>query len=127
MRSTTTAYSGRSSSRVPPSVASSAVMPCSLPRAFTVSMNGCGKVFSRPMRTPTFLDIHPHHLPPVRPVVGPAGPHVESHVDALLAQHPADPQRVLDVPILRAGRDDLLLHRAERRDVAVVAEPGEEG
>lgn len=66
------------------------------------------------------LDIPPHHLLPVRPVVRPAGPQVERDVHALLAQQRAHADRLPDVRVLRTGRDDPLEHSAERSEVGLV-------
>src|SRR5919201_3136353 len=103
MRSTMTAYSGVSSSRAPPNVASSALIPSARPRAFTLSRNGCGKVFSRPTSSPIFLDIGAHHLHPKGPVVRPARPDVEPDVDALVAQDRRQADGFAEVAILGTG------------------------
>src|SRR5919108_2387133 len=113
MRSTITAYRGSSSSRAPPNCASSARTPMSRPLAFTTSKNGWGKVFSRPINRPTTLDIPTHHLPPIRPVVGPSGPDVEGDSDGLVVHQAGHLHGLGGIGIAFPGRDDLLLHRPE--------------
>src|SRR6476646_7080514 len=64
MRSTMTAYSAGSSIFVPPSVTRSALIPCSLPMAFTRSINAGGKLYSRPHNSPIFIASPSHHPKP---------------------------------------------------------------
>src|SRR5919204_2254110 len=107
MRSTRTAWRGSASSGVPPRTASSALTPSDLPRSLTMSMKGCGNVFSRPIRSPMtlapLLDICADHLLPVRPIVRPAGPQVEPDFHPLLAHQPCHLDRVGYVRVLLAG------------------------
>src|SRR5207247_11080940 len=100
--------------RAPHTTSISARTPTTRPFAFTVSRNGPGSVFSRPTSSPTTRsDIPPHHLLPVGPVVGPPGPNVQPHVDALGLQQLAAPHGVRHVRIVLPGGDDLLLHRPQ--------------
>src|SRR5919198_1103524 len=127
MRSTITAYRESSTSRAPPRTASSARTPTGTPFAFTTSKNGPGNVFSRPTSRPTTRsDIPTHHLLPVRPVVGPSRPHVQPHVDALGPQQLAAADGVGHVRVLLSRGDDLLLHRAQRPEVRLVVQSGQE-
>src|SRR5438477_13161260 len=141
MRSTRTVWCGSKTSGVPPSTASSAVIPSAAPFWLTISRKGAGKVFSRPTRSPmTFCcamsppliscdrsdrrQVPPHHVLPVRPIVRPSGPDFEPHLHALVAQQPAQPSRVLDVRVLLAGGDHLGMLRPQRSQVTLVRQAG---
>src|SRR2546421_9647721 len=142
MRSTITACRGCSSSPVPPRTASSAETPSAAPRWLTMSMNGPGKVFSRPTRTPTILfspiapisqlpasggEVLAHHFRPVGPIVSPSGPNIEPDVDPFRFEEVRDLHRLLDVGIVGAGRDHLRSLSPQRVEVGGVTEAGEEG
>src|SRR2546423_1515463 len=116
-------------------IAISARTPFEAPLRFTVSMNGPGNVFSRPMRRPTTFSsalicrssyVPIHHVLPVGPIVRPALPDIEFGGHALLLQHPREALRFVDVRIVPARRDDDL-RRPERREIAVVVEVREKG
>src|SRR6267378_1811208 len=110
-------------------IAISARTPFEAPLRFTVSMNGPGNVFSRPMRRPTtfsaliclFSYVPIHHVLPVGPIVRPAVPDIEFGGHTLLLQHAREALRFVDVRIIPARRDDDL-RRPERREIAIVVE-----
>src|SRR5438093_2142632 len=124
MRSTITGERCGSISRAPASVAISARTPFDAPLRLTVSMNGPGNVFSRPMRRPTIFsvsDVVIDHLLPVRPVMRPTIPQMQLGGHALLLQHAREPLRFVDVRVVAPGRDDDL-RLPERPQISIVVE-----
>src|SRR6266542_4076830 len=126
-----TAYAGASISRAPPQLPISAFTPRDSPFRATRSMNGPGKVFSRPTSTPTTFIAASYervdHLGPVGPVVRPAAPEVERRGHTPFLKRGHQPARVGKVRVLGTGRDvELRLpQRPEQRLVAEVRQERE--
>src|SRR5438552_14891691 len=86
-------------------------------------MNGPGKVFSRPMRSPMTLslDVVIDHLLPIRPVMSPTIPEMKLSGDAFLLQDAREALRFVHVWIIvTRGDDDLGL--PQRREETIVVE-----
>src|SRR5262245_8669569 len=110
-----TAYGTGWSSRVPPSLASSAITPW--PRLATSSINAGGHDHSRPTSKPTFFtgdplivpaDVHRQHALPHGPVVRHTVPQSQCVADTLRPQRVRQPLvAVLKSVVSSDGEDDI--------------------